>query len=183
MRYRDFGDFMLQGNALRHQMVLPEQQSIYDYWRSRCKAGGFPSRYDLEPEKMITHLPTVSLIEVKRESEGLNRYRYRLAGTGFWALYGEEIQGRYIDDLPIGDRSQYWDRVLSGVITKRRPTAGVTRPGTPAGGHLAQFWIRLPLSTNGTDIDMILGYDHLVKMSDAERGMGRPQEQVKQIYA
>jgi len=28
------------------------------------------------------------------------------------------------------------------------------------------FWARLPLSDNGTDITAILGYDHLVKMSD-----------------
>ena len=173
---------MLQGNALRHQMVLPEQQSIYDYWRSRCKAGTFPSRYDLEPERMIAHLPMVSIIEVDKAS-AQNRYRYRLAGTGFWALFGQEIQGQYIDDLPIGDRHHYWERVLSGVISKRRPTAGVTRPGTPSGGHMAQFWIRLPLSSNGTDIDMILGYDHLVKMSDAEHSLPQGREKAAQIYA
>jgi len=156
---------MLQGNALRHQMVLPQQTAIYDYWRSRCKNGSFPSRFDIEPEHITAHLPTVSLLEVKTPEAGPMRYHYRLAGTGFWKLFEDEIQGRYVDELPIGDRREYWDRVLGHIVAKRRPMAGVTKPGTPLGGHLAQFWIRLPLSTNGENIDMILGYDHLVKLS------------------
>lgn len=161
---------MLQGNALRHQMVLPQQTAIYDYWRSRCKNGGFPSRFDIEPEHITSHLPTVSLVEVTPNQSELNnltqnRFRYRLAGTGFWKLFEKEIQGCYVDELPIGDRCEYWQRILGNIVEKRRPMAGVTKPGTPLGGHLAQFWIRMPLSTDGTNIDMILGYDHLVKLS------------------
>ncbi len=180
---------MLQGNALRHQMVLPQQTAIYDYWRSRCKNGAFPSRFDIEPEHITTHLPTVSLLEVvpgalkkmplKKPSMGSTRYRYRLAGTGFWSLYEEEIQGCYVDELPIGDRCEYWHRILGNVVSKRRPMAGVTRPGTPLGGHLAQFWIRMPLSTDGENIDVILGYDHLVKLSSV---VGSSEEAAK-IYA
>lgn len=157
---------MLAGNSLRHQMVLPEQQAIYDYWRSKCRAGRLPSREDIDPMEIRSHLPTISLIEVQKNTPQ-PRFQCRLAGTGFWDLFEEEIQGRYIDDLPfVTDRRDYWQRVLSQVTHNRRPTAGVTKPGTPLGSHLAQFWIRLPLSGNGKDVDLILGYDHLVKMSD-----------------
>jgi len=107
------------------------------------------------------------------------RYRYRLAGTGFWNLFEDEIQGRHIDELPIGDRRDYWHRILGSIIDKRRPMAGVTRPGTPLGAHLAQFWIRMPLSTDGTNIDMILGYDHLVKLSTVEDA----KDNVSRLYA
>ena len=156
---------MLAGQALRHQMVLPLQQSLYDYWRSKCAGGKLPSRFDIDPVNIKSHLPMVSLTEVNFD-EANTRFKMRLAGTGFWDLYEDEIQGRFVDELPIGDRCKYWHRVLSQVKTSRRPTAGVTRPGTPFGAHLAQFWIRLPLSENGTDVNMILGYDHLVKVSD-----------------
>lgn len=169
---------MLQGNALRHQMVLPEQTTIYDYWRSRCKNGSFPSRYDIEPEHIVSHLPTVSLLELDNHAED-TRYRYRLAGTGFWSLFEDEIQGCYVDELPIGDRREYWHRILGNIVAKRRPMAGVTKPGTPIGSHLAQFWIRMPLSTDGQNIDMILGYDHLVKLSAVEGSL----EQNTKIYA
>ncbi len=156
---------MLAGKAFRHQMVLPEQQTIYDYWRSKCQNGSLPSRYDIDPADIRAHLPMVSLIEVNRDLP-TPRFQCRLAGTGFWDLYEDEIQGRFIDDLPIGDRVDYWNRILTQVASRSRPTAGVTRPGTPFGSHLAQFWIRLPLSENGKDVNLILGYDHLIKMSD-----------------
>lgn len=169
---------MLQGNALRHQMVLPEQQSIYDYWRSRCKNGRLPSREDIWPEDIAAHLPTISILEIEHTQQ-TPRFRVRLAGTGFWNLYDREIQGEYIDQLPLGDRSDYWQRVLSRVVSQRRPTAGVTRPGTPIGGHLAQYWIRMPLSSDGQTVDAILGYDYLKKRSEAPEVVSPPV----QIYA
>lgn len=172
---------MLQGNALRHQMVLPQQTAIYDYWRSRCKNGNFPSRFDIEPEHLTAHLPTMSLLEVAnpQTADAPRRFRYRLAGTGFWSLFEDEIQGRHVDELPIGDRSTYWNRILGNIVDKRRPMAGVTKPGTPLGSHLAQFWIRMPLSTDGETVDMILGYDHLVKLRTVEGA----QNNVARMYA
>jgi len=128
--------------------------------------GTFPTRADILPEDIVGQLTMTSLTGVEQHGDK-RRYRYRLAGTGFWNLYQDEIQGRFIDELPLGDRCAYWDRVLSQVVDKRRPYAGVTRPGTPTGSHFAQFWIRLPLSTDGRKIDLILGYDHMVKLSDA----------------
>jgi len=167
---------MLQGNAFRHQIILPEQQKFYDYWRSKCRGGTFPTRADILPEDIVGQLTMTSLTGVEKQGDN-RRYRYRLAGTGFWNLYQDEIQGRYIDELPLGDRCAYWDRVLGQVVDKRRPYAGVTRPGTPNGSHFAQFWIRLPLSTDGRDIDLILGYDHMVKLSDAV--LQEPKREVK----
>lgn len=169
---------MLKGNALRHQMVMPEQQDIYDYWRSQCKNGALPRRDQIDPQHIIEHLPTISFIEPLQE-QGKRRFRYRLAGTAFWTLFNEEITGQYIDTLPMGCRCEYWDRVLTQVVVGRRPTAGVTRPGTPARAHLAQFWIRLPLSENGKDVSMILGFDKFVKLSDVPRQSTEPA----QIYA
>jgi len=157
---------MLSGHAFRHQIVLPEQQLFYDYWRSKCQNGQIPTREDIDPSDITSYLPMVSLIDVQKGAAG-RRFQCRLAGTGFWDLYEEEIQGRFMDELPmIPSQKSYWDRVLGQVADKRRPTAGVTKTGTPLGAHLAQFWIRLPLSRNGRDVDLILGYDHLVKMSD-----------------
>jgi len=87
---------MLSGNALRHQMILPEQQRFYDYWRSKCKGGVFPSRHDILPEDIVGQLTMTSLLGVEQsvsESPQDRRFKYRLAGTGFWNLYQDEIQG------------------------------------------------------------------------------------------
>ncbi len=169
---------MLSGNALRHQIILPQQQEFYDYWRSKCRGGSFPSRNDILPEEILTQLPMTTIMERVEGPDG-NRYRHRLAGTGYWNLYNREIQGAHVDELPIGSRVDYWHKVLDQVIDTRKPYVGVTRPNTPTGSHMAQFWVRLPLSDNGTDINMILGYDHLVKMSD----VANIQPIVEKIYA
>ncbi len=165
---------MVEGNALRHQMVLPEQQKVYDYWRSKCQGANFPSRHDIYPEDIYKHLPTTTITEICQQS---GRYKIRLAGTGFWNLFDDEITGRHIDELPIGCRSSYWKRVLDKVVTNQRPYVGVTRPGTPNGGHLSQFWIRLPLADVGRNVTMILGYDHFVK-PDGQRQNVALDEQI-----
>ena len=79
---------MLSGNALRHQIILPQQQKFYDYWRSKCRAGSFPSRSDILPEDIQAQLPMTTIMErVEPENGGERRYRHRLAGTGYWKLY------------------------------------------------------------------------------------------------
>ncbi len=169
---------MLSGTALRHQMILPEQQYVYDYWRSKCRNGQLPRREDIDPADIYQHLPMISIVEVcpeTLEKTDARRYRYRLAGTGFWDMYEAEITGQYIDELPIGCRCDYWHRVLGRIMDKRRPSAGVTRPGTPLRAHLAQFWIRLPLSEDGVNVSSILGFDHLVKYSDISQNLSEPQ--------
>lgn len=160
---------MIKGNALRHQIILPQQQSFYDYWRAKCRQGRLPSRSDIDPGELGPHLSLVSLTEKSED-----RFRFRLAGTGFWRFYGREIQGKYLDELPIGSRTDYWERVLDMVIDNRRPYHGVTKPNTPMGSHLAQFWLRLPLAEDGQNVDTILGYDHFAPLenmvqSDAEK--------------
>jgi hypothetical protein len=166
---------MLAGTALRHQMILPQQQYVYDYWRSKCRAGCLPSRADIDPSDICEHLPMITVTEACHVSER-TRFKYRLAGTGFWELFEDEITGQYIDELPIGNRREYWHRVLNRVINLRRPSAGVTKPGTPMRGHLAQFWIRLPLSDDGVNVTSILGFDHLVKYSELEQYAAEPEK-------
>ena len=166
---------MLAGRALRHQMILPEQQYLYDYWRSKCRNGRLPCREDIDPSDIQSHLPMVSLVEVQA-GNAQPRYRFRLAGTGFWALYQDEITGKYIDELPIGNRVAYWHRVLGRVVEQGRPSAGVTRPGTPSRSHLAQFWIRLPLVDSRGEIKTIIGFDHMVNISEMTQS---PQIQEK----
>ncbi len=162
---------MLSSNALRHQMILPEQQAIYDYWRSKCKGGHLPSREDISAVDLAQYLPTISLIELCQENKDC-RFKYRLAGTRFYDIYKKELTGRYINDMPEGSRKDYWERVLTRVVDTKRPSAGVVRSGLSGKTHMAQFWIRLPLivpdAQNSMPIKMILGFDKFVKLSEMD---------------
>ncbi|HHL43933.1 MAG TPA: PAS domain-containing protein, partial [Hellea balneolensis] len=149
---------------------------LFDYWRSKCRNGTLPTREDINPVEIHQQLPMISLIEVCSRQEK-RRFKYRLAGTGFWSMFEREITGAYIDELPMGSTIEYWHRVLGRVVDLARPSAGVTQPQTPCKSHLAQFWIRLPLASDGKTPDMILGFDHLVSLSDVKL-LNQPAEKI-----
>ena len=148
---------MQQTDGLRHQLVTPEQIYIYDYWRSLCDGDTHPNRQDLDPAMLHRHLPFISIYERGADSS----FSVRLAGTGFWNFFGHEIQGRDINDLPLGEGVAYWNRVLSHVTATGEAMAGATRAGTPIGGDLHQLWLRLPLF--GEDGGMVLGFDQFLR--------------------
>ena len=171
---------MIKGDALRHQMVLPQQRDFYDYWRRKCVGGKLPSRADINPSEICAQLPMVTITEreISPQTDD-HRYLYRLAGTGFWRFYGDEIQGQYVDQLPIGCRADYWHRVLDMVVDQKRPFHGVTKPNTPIGSHMAQFWVRLPLSDDGVNVTSILGYDHICPLETIAEPIRNPTK----VYA
>ena len=57
--------------AFRAQLVVPEQQQLYDYWLNRAEGRGMPSRGDISPVDFPDLLPLISLIDV--DPDGLER--------------------------------------------------------------------------------------------------------------
>ena len=147
-------------------------QEMFAYWASLRRGASLPSRLDLHPAGIKRMLPTVSLIDVKRDPDGALDYRLRLAGTGLYSVYGREITGRTLDDVYNTAAVEYWREQLGKVVTERRPGVGVHSlawKGTP---HMSILWLRLPLATNGKDVDMILGYDAVVGSQTADQHSG-----------
>jgi len=106
-------------------------------------------------------LPTVSLIDVKRDPLD---FRLRLAGTGLYGVYGREITGRSLSDIYNSAAAEYWRAELTKVVSDRRPAVGVHSLSWRGASHMSILWLRLPLASNGVDVDMILGYDAVVGM-------------------
>ncbi len=48
------------------------------------------------------------------------------------------------------------------MVEERRPSVGVHNLGWRGAPHISILWLRLPLATNGSDVDMIMGYDGLI---------------------
>ena len=147
-------------------------QEMFAYWASLRRGASLPSRLDLHPAGIKRMLPTVSLIDVKRDLDGAIDYRLRLAGTGLYSVYGREITGRTLDDVYNTAAVEYWREQLGKVVTERRPGVGVHSlawKGTP---HMSILWLRLPLASNGKDVDMILGYDAVVGSQTADQHSG-----------
>ena len=145
-------------------------EEIFAYWASLRKGGRLPSRADISPERMKRLLPTVSLVDVLRD-EGRRAYRFRLAGTGLYSVYGREVTGRTLGEVYAPAAADYWRRELDQVAAGGRPAAGVHNLAWRGAAHVSLLWLRLPLASNGTDVDMILGYDAAVGVQAEASGI------------
>jgi len=152
-------------------------EELFAYWASRREQGRLPCRAHIEPNQFKRLLPTVSLIDVVRGESGANIYRQRLAGTGLYSVYGREITGRTLEEVYSTGAADYWRGELDKVVGDRRPGVGFHNLAWRGASHLSILWLRLPLSTNGRDVDMILGYDALVGQHESSHSGIRPTAQ------
>jgi hypothetical protein len=139
--------------------ALRAHEELFAYWARLRRPGRLPVRGDLDPMRIKRLLPTVSLTQVLREPRD---YRLRLAGTGLFGVYGGEITGKRLGDIYDGDAAGYWRDELDEVVASRRPRAGHHSLAWRGAAHMSLIWLRLPMTTVGDDVDLILGYDAVV---------------------
>lgn len=150
---------------------MPEQQELFDYWRSKSADGLYPTRADIQPSELRRMLPSLSLIDVIEGPPA--RLRMRLAGTRLRDYLGVEITGRHLDEFDLGDQTDYWDAAYREVIRVGRPAQGVI-PLVPWNQpNVFQFWLRLPLVDAEGRISMILGHDAFLQSEKAHALAGK----------
>jgi hypothetical protein len=140
--------------AFRAQLTIAEQRELYDYWALVAAGRAMPARDDISPAHFPKHLPFISLLE---QSGG--RFKVRLAGTRLRDIFEREITGLFLHEIDWGEKKFYWDAVYDHVVKTLRPAQGVVRGPRVGKDHLVQFWLRLPLSHEGTPAGMILCHD------------------------
>lgn len=145
-------------------------EELYGYWASLRRGSKLPARADIQPGAFKRLLPTVSLIDVDEAGGDLD-FKLRLAGTGLYSVYGREITGRRLGEVYNSSAADYWRFELGRVVSERRPTAGVHNLAWRGASHLSILWMRLPLSSNGADVDMIMGYDAVVGVGQMQSGI------------
>jgi hypothetical protein len=139
--------------------VLRAHEELFAYWAGLRRRGTLPCRGDLDPGRIKRLLPTVSLTQVMREPPD---YRLRLAGTALYGVYGGEITGKRLTDVYTSAAAEYWRGELDQVVAERRPRAGHHSMAWRGASHTTLLWLRLPLASNGRDVDVILGYDAIM---------------------
>jgi hypothetical protein len=144
-------------------------EELFAYWASRREQGRLPGRSHIAPDHFKRHLPSISLIDVSTdERSGERLYRQRLAGTNLFSVYGREITGRTLEEIYNTAAAQYWKVELDKVVQLRKPGVGFHNLAWRGQSHLSILWLRLPLSTTGGEVDMIMGYDALVGMGESQ---------------
>ena len=148
-------------------------EELFAYWASLREGARLPGRRHLDPAGIKRLLPTVSLIDVSPSSHGGGplEFRMRLAGTGLYGVYGREITGRRLSEIYNTAAADYWRVELGKVVTEGRPAVGVHNLAWRGASHLSILWLRLPLASDGRQVDMILGLDAVVGMSQMQSGI------------
>ena len=147
-------------------------EELFAYWASLREGAQLPGRRHLDPGDIKRLLPTVSLIDVLNGPEGAGPdYRIRLAGTGLYGVYGREITGKRLSDIYSTAAADYWRTELRRVVADKRPAVGAHNLAWRGASHMSILWLRLPLASDGEDVDMILGLDAVVGMAQPLSGI------------
>ncbi len=143
-------------------------EELFAYWASRKAGARLPCRRDLDPAHIKRLLPTVSLIDVSHQPVD---FRVRLAGTGLYGVYGREITGRSLAEIYNTAAADYWRVELGKVVADKKPAVGMHNLAWRGASHLSILWLRLPLSADGREVDMILGFDAVVGVNRQSSGI------------
>ena len=79
--------------------------------------------------------------------------------------------GRQIADVFSPPALDYWRDELGQVVSEQRPAVGAHNLSWRGASHLSILWLRLPLSSDGREVDMILGFDAVVGMTQMVTGI------------
>ncbi|HWD59108.1 MAG TPA: PAS domain-containing protein [Stellaceae bacterium] len=130
-------------------------RQFYDYWLAIAPPGVLPGRQDVAPERMAPFLSRLWLLDVYRNPL---RFRCRLAGSDMVRSIGEEVTGKWLDEVHPASVSDPSSRDRFRIAVElARPT---WRRGQPRWARQPEFKITesllLPLAADGRTVDKII---------------------------
>jgi hypothetical protein len=126
------------------------QLKVLESWRRRLHGRTFITYEDIDISAINRELAYVSVLSCQG-----GKFRFRLAGTGLHDVFGGEARGKCADDIDACRGGSMWAELATRSMLRAMPVSGVTRL---ADGTL-HYWLRLPLSSDGTEADMVLCHD------------------------
>jgi hypothetical protein len=131
---------------------------LLEYWNHLAqRLGRLPKRAEIDPVDLpVGLLPNVFLAEVVRVDVAQPRFRFRLLGAAITAR--ERVRsGQYLDDyqseIPDDMTRQYLDCLERRVRVRRSNLAW----DHPSKEFISYHVMLLPLSSDGTEVDALLG--------------------------
>ncbi len=162
------------------RLVLPAQakdprfRAFFEYWQSKAPAGLLPGRQHIDPLEMKPFLPYIILFDVVRQAGGGYRFRHRLVGTHANMLVPAARTGCYVDEVAHAEhyRRLHYPEMVAIIETGQPDYVERTSPVMPDNyTHFCR--LKLPLATDGTTVDMVIGL-YIGMLADG-RLMGLPR--------
>lgn len=133
----------------------PKAVALYQYWNARRGNRPMPGRADIDPSEMRQWLPGIMLVDVNPDGR---HFTYRLVGTRIVDLLGVNPTGRPVETGWPEDEVQVLLDGYRQVVDTRKPLFCQQVRGWLDDQEPSAWAIRLPLSSNETDVDMVLAY-------------------------
>ena len=136
-------------------MKAPAIVAAFDAWNTARGAREMQSRRDLDPLTMPRPLlPHILLVDVEHVPR--LRFRWRLIGTHITQRLGRDSTRLYWDELYDPAVYKAMCSTVNWVLKERKPVRFLGFAPLDEKTHLSSENIDMPLSTNGSEIDMIM---------------------------
>ena len=125
---------------------------LYRYWDAKRAGRRFPARADIDPLDLAYVLGWLVMIDVFHSPL---RFRIRLYGTRIAEEVGTDYTGRFLDECAPSPYTQFLKTVWTELVAQGKPMHGFYEETID---NLPRRFesLRLPLSSDGKTIDMIL---------------------------
>lgn len=110
-----------------------------------------PRRRDIDPAEIPRLLPNIQISELIG-----TRIRYRLAGTAIVENYGEQLAGKYFDEVFSGERLRFVETNYRMMCNEKRPILVCNRYLSKRGADLICTRLIMPLSDDGKIVNQCL---------------------------
>ena len=133
----------------------PSLRDLYTYWLGKRGSRVGPPRSAVQLEEVPHVLPDISLVDVVGDPP---RFFFCLCGTGVAEAYGENLTGKYLEEIDLESVSLNTDfrDFYSKLVRGCRPQVFRIRFTKRDGRYLEYERIGLPLSDDGKTVNMLL---------------------------
>ena len=125
---------------------------LFAYLEAKRGTREFAARRDINPFEFSYVLGHVALLDVVYEPL---RFRYRLVGTILAATTGYDLTGSFVDEHPDVEYRAFVTARYAETVAWRRATSGVYDLSMDRKRRHYE-WLRVPLSSDGQTVDMII---------------------------
>lgn len=137
--------------SVRSPLIL----EMLAYWRSKRAGDRLPRPADIDPTEIPKLIASIVICDLETNPF---RVRYRLAGTRQVHILGNELTGRYVDELN-WEEGPFVHRIFACARDTAAPVFGYYhwrfREDTPGASEFGLF----PLSEDGSTVTRVLGID------------------------
>lgn len=134
-----------------HMHAVPQgQHKVLESWHKRLRGRNFITCAEIDIPAINRELAYVSVLSCER-----GQFRFRLAGTGLQHIFGGEARGKTADEIDACRGKAMWAELATRAMLRAAPVSGMDK--MPDGS--VHFWLRLPLSSDGVEADMVLCHD------------------------